>query len=102
MSDEKCSKCGKSIALVGRVHKCTPVILQAPAGAGSAPVSRPTGEATRKRAEVADAAKTTDKLFARVLKLPISTWALVDDFWHREKLDSRTAAIRELIKRGLE
>lgn len=37
----------------------------------------------------------------RVVRLDADLWDRIDEYWHRERLASRTAAVRELLELGL-
>lgn len=50
----------------------------------------------------ADAPTPTDPLLGKMIRLPTSMWAQLDDVWHARRLPSQTATIRELLTEAME
>ncbi len=106
-----CPKCGANMNMVGVAHNCVPRPTQdtprkggdrsngskkasAPPPAGASKSSEPASPVPRGGGGGSD-------LEPKVLKLPGELWGRIDDYWHREKLASRTSAIRALLEKGL-
>ncbi len=115
---DPCPKCGVNMNMVGKAHRCVPsspvpvgAVLSRPAGrpkmadAVTRAVVRRTikaGEqAAVKSSESATPMVGDDPLVPVVLKLPRSFWSRIENYWHQEKLPSRTAGVRALLERGL-
>ena len=45
--------------------------------------------------------KQTDRTFRLQLEVPDDEMRAIEDFWFRERLPSKSAAVRELLRRGL-
>lgn len=49
----------------------------------------------------ADAPTPTDPLLGKMIRLPTSMWAQLDEVWHVRRLPSQTATIRELLTEAM-
>lgn len=106
-----CPKCGANMNMVGVAHNCVPRSAQdAPRKSGdrsngskkaSAPQPAGTSKSIEPASPVMRGEGSGSDLEPKVLKLPGDLWGRIDDYWHREKLPSRTAGIRALLEKGL-
>ncbi len=106
-----CKFCGKNLDLVGRAHNCVPRVVVVPA-AGPAAVSVVT------EAPALEMDLPVTSVVSALIEEPVAALVVggverltfpasrelvgrIDEYWHRERLGSRSAAIRALIERGL-
>lgn len=114
ITDPKCPKCGKNLALVGTVHRCVPNRIVAglrealahSKGEGDARVTMLKVEERQAamieklvRPPVSDPPEGS--MDQKLIRMPSELWDKVDDYKHARRLTSRAAAVRELVEKGL-